>query len=149
RRLAAEKSTTVYAEPAVFAEAVWSPLEALKLIGGVRADDESHMKKAWVDPRLAVIFSPLSWLTLKGGVGLYHHPPDYRSGQHSPVFGNPDLLPEGARQYMVGAEGHVTDSLSLDLQFYYKDLFDQARQVLASGLGSDVNIPGADSRYSS
>ena len=35
------------------------------------------------------------------------------------------------------------------MQGYYKDLFSQARQVLATGLGSDVNIPGAETRYSS
>src|SRR5207253_2965480 len=80
---------------------------------------------------------------------IYHQPPDYRTGQLSAVFGNPDLKPEGARQYMTGAEVRLTEALGLDVQGYYKDLVDQARQTLASGIGSDVNIPGADSRYTS
>ena len=149
RRLVAEKSTTVYGEPGVFVEAVWSPVQSLRVIAGVRADYETYMRKLWVDPRLSVLWSPLTWLTLKAGAAIYHQPPDYRTGQLSPVFGNPDLLPEGARHYTVGAETRLTDTLGLDVQLYYKDLFDQARATLASGIGSDVNIPGAETRYTS
>ncbi|MEI7680798.1 MAG: hypothetical protein WCK07_15465, partial [Betaproteobacteria bacterium] len=35
------------------------------------------------------------------------------------------------------------------MSVYYKQLFDQVRQVLTSWLGSDVNIPGADTRFAS
>lgn len=149
RRLQAEKSTTIYGEPAAFVELTYRPHPSLEIVGGVRVDYETYMKKAWVDPRLSLRWSPVSWLTLKGGAAIYHQPPDYRTGQLSKVFGNPDLLPEGARHYLVGGEVRFTDTLELTTQLYYKDFFEQARATLASGLGSDVNIPGAETRYTS
>jgi outer membrane receptor protein involved in Fe transport len=149
RHLLAEQSTTVYLEPGLFLEGRWQPLPQLTVVAGVRGDWQSVMRQGWVDPRLTLLASPLPWLTLKAGAGLYHQPPDYRSGQLSPVFGNPDLRPEGARHYTVGAEGAFEDLVSVDVQGWYKDLFDQARQVLTGGLGSDVNIPGAASRFAS
>ncbi|MFO0600293.1 MAG: TonB-dependent receptor [Myxococcaceae bacterium] len=149
RRLFVDRSTTFYVEPGLFLEASWRPHDSLAVIGGVRADYESFMKKAWADPRLSVLWTPVDWLTLKGGAALYHQPPDYRVGQLSPTFGNPDLLPEGAAHFTVGAETRFTDFLSLDASVYYKALFNQVRQVLTSGLGSDINIPGAETRFSS
>lgn len=149
RRLFVDRSSTFYVEPGVFLEATWKPLDSLAVIGGLRADYQSYMKDVWFDPRLSVLWTPVDWLTLKGGAAQYHQPPDYRLGQLSPVFGNPDLLPEGARHFNVGAETRFTDALSLDVSVYYKQLFQQVRQVLTSGLGSDVNIPGADTRFAS
>jgi hypothetical protein len=49
-------------------------------------------------------------------------------------------------------EFRYKDYISLDVQGYYKYLFNQSRLVLTSNLGSDVsdfNIPGATTRYSS
>jgi TonB family protein len=149
RRLLAEHSTTVHVEPGLFVEAAWRPLRSLEVVGSVRADHQSTMNKAWVDPRLSLFWSPVERLTLKAGAGLYHQPPDYRVGLLSPVFGNPNLKPEGAAHFMVGAEVKITEALGLDVQGYYKRFFDQARQTLASGIGSDVNIPGAEAEYTS
>jgi TonB family protein len=156
RRLQADHSFTMYFEPAVFGEAVWSPAEWFTTIAGVRVDYESYMKKAWVDPRVSFLITPvrpkdLSFapLTLKAGYGLYHQPPDYTKGLLSPIFGNPDLLPEGGHHLMVGAEGRFTDFLSLEVQGYYKYLFNQARQTFGQDIGGDVNVPGRESRYSS
>ncbi|MFT3837542.1 MAG: TonB family protein [Myxococcaceae bacterium] len=149
RHLLAEHSRNLYAEPGLFVEGVWNPFSTFKVIAGVRGDYESYMNKAWADPRISILYSPHERITLKGGAGLYHQPPDYRLGELSKVFGNPDLLPEAASHYMVGAEAKVTDTLGIDVQGYYKDLFHQARQTLANGLGSDVNIPGAETRYTS
>jgi outer membrane receptor protein involved in Fe transport len=149
RRLLVEKSTTFYVEPGVFLEATWRPHESLSVIGGVRLDYQSYMQKLWVDPRLSVLWTPVDWLTLKGGAAMYHQPPDYRVGQLSPVFGNPGLQPEGANHFTFGAETRFTEAISLDVNVYYKQLTQQVRQVLTSGLGSDVNIPGAETRFSS
>ncbi len=149
RRLFVDRSTSFFVEPGLFLEAAWRPFESLSITGGVRVDYQSYMKDVWVDPRLSLAWTPVDWLTLKGGAAQYHQPPDYRVGQLSPTFGNPDLLPEGARHFMVGAETRFTEFLSLDVNVYYKQLFQQVRQVLTSGLGSDVNIPGADTRFSS
>jgi hypothetical protein len=149
RHLLAETSTQVHVEPALFLEASWQPWQSLSIVAGVRGDYQSVMGDAWVDPRLSVLFTPAPWVTVKAQAGLYHQPPDYRVGQLSPTFGNPDLLPEGARHFMVGAEGRLFENLSVDVQGWYKDLFQQARQVLTGGLGSDVNVPGAASRFAS
>jgi outer membrane receptor for ferrienterochelin and colicin len=120
----------------------------VKAIGGVRADYDSYMNKGWVDPRLAVLWTPIERLTLKAGIGLYHQTPDYRFGELSPVFGNPNLQPEAAAHYMVGAEVRFTDAISLDVQGYYKDLFHQARQTLAFDSG-DVSKDQIDLRWTS
>ncbi len=149
RRLLVERSTSFFVEPGVFLEATWKPFESLSVIGGVRVDYESYMHKVWVDPRLSVLWTPVDWLTVKGGAGLYHQPPDYRVGQLSPVFGNPALSPEGAAHFTAGAETRFTEAISLDVNLYYKQLTEQVRQVLTSGLGSDINIPGAETRFSS
>ena len=147
RQLRQEDTTTVTFQPGIYAEAVWRPLPSLKVIGGLRGDYELQMNDGWVDPRLAVLWSPVDFLTLKGGIGQYHQPPDYRSGQLSATFGNPDLLPEGATHTMVGVETRFTDSISLDVQLYYKDLFNQARATLSLDSGGAVNVDDLDLNY--
>jgi TonB family protein len=146
RQLLYDDDNNITFEPALFAELTWRPHATLKVIGGVRADYETYMKKGWIDPRLAVLWTPVETMTLKGGIGLYHQPPDYRQGQLSKVFGNPNLLPEAASHYMVGIENRFTDAISLDVQLYYKDLFHQSRQTLALASG-DVNVDQLDLNY--
>ncbi len=149
RRLIAETERSVYVEPGVFIDATWTPVESLQLRGGLRLDGElAVMKKVWVNPRLSVRYSPLDFLTFKAGAAMYQQPPDYRTGQLSPVFGNPGLKPEGAWHFTAGSELRLFKFVELDVQGYYKHLFDQARLSLASG-GSDISIPGAETRYTS
>jgi hypothetical protein len=66
----------------------------------------------------------------------------------SPKFGNPQLLPEGAVHYSVGCEQKFTDAISLDVQLYYKDLFDQAQPTLALPPGQ-TTVETADLKYDS
>ncbi|MCA3013288.1 MAG: TonB family protein [Myxococcaceae bacterium] len=148
RRLVSVKTNVFMAEPAAFGEAVWQPVTGLKLVGGLRGDYNSLMNKAWADPRLSALWQVHERVLLKGGAGLYHQPPDYRQGLLTREFGNPDLQPEGARQYMVGGEVRVTDAISLDVQLYYKDLFNQARATLA-GSTSDFSGGGSPVLYGS
>lgn len=151
RRLVAQQERSVYVEPGLFADATWTPLETLQVRGGLRFDGElGVMKKVWLNPRLQARWSPFHDVWVKAGAAMYQQPPDYRQGQLSPVFGNPGLKPEGAWHFMAGAEAKLLGgALELDVQGYYKWLFDQARQTLASGEGSDVSIPGNDTRFSS
>jgi TonB family protein len=137
RQLLREDATRWPWEPGAYLEAVWKPLEGLKLIPGVRVDYESTLRRTWVDPRLAAFWEVRPGTTLKAATGLYRQPPDYRIGALSPTFGNPDLLPEGARHYAVGVEQQFTDALGMDVQLYYKDLFDQAQSVPAPSSGTD------------
>jgi outer membrane receptor protein involved in Fe transport len=60
--------------------------------------------------------------TLKGGAGVYHQPPQ-------PVYmtrewGNPALREEGAYHFMSGVEQRIAGPVTMDLQLYYKHLFD-------------------------
>jgi TonB family protein len=150
RRLISATERSVYLEPGLFFDALWTPLESLQVRGGVRFDGElGVMRRVWVNPRLAVRYSPMEALTLKAGAAMYQQPPDYRSGQLSPVFGNPGLLPEGAWHFMAGAEVRVAKVVELDVQGYSKALFNQARLSLSAGGGSDVAIPGARTEFTS
>jgi TonB family protein len=142
RRLLREAATSVPFEPGAYLEAVWQPLPGLKVVPGVRVDYESTLRRTWVDPRLAAFWQVAEGTTLKAAAGVYHQPPDYRRGLLSPTFGNPHLLPEGARHYAVGVERQFTDALGLDVQVYYKDLFDQAQSVPApSSPDTDASLP--------
>jgi hypothetical protein len=149
RRLISQTERAVYVEPGLFVDATWTPTDTLQVRGGLRFDGElGVMKKVWLNPRLQARWSPFENVWLKAGAAMYQQPPDYRQGQLSPIFGNPGLLPEGAWHFMAGAEAKL-GFVELDVQGYYKWLFDQARQTLASGAGSDVSIPGAESRLTS
>jgi hypothetical protein len=104
RRLVAETERGVYIEPGLFVDATWTPVESLQVRGGLRMDGElAVMKKMWLNPRLTARFTPIDMLTLKAGAAMYQQPPDYRTGQLSPVFGNPGLQPEGAWHFMAGS----------------------------------------------
>lgn len=150
RRLVAQSETSVYVEPGLFIDATWTPLDSLKLVGGVRVDTElGVMRRVWVNPRLNVLWSPIDTLTLKAGAGLYEQPPDYRQGLLSPTFGNPGLRPEGSGHFVGGVEARLFDLLEVDVQGYYKAFFNQARQTLLNSLGSDFAVPGVESRYTS
>lgn len=148
RSLIRERATQYTVEPAIYLEAVWSPLPKLKLVPGIRGDWESYMNKGWVDPRLSAFYQIRPRTSVKGGVGLYHQPPDYRQGLLSPKFGNPRLLPEGAMHYSVGWEEKLTDAISLDVQLYYKSLFHQAQPTLALPPGQ-TGADAVDSKYDS
>ena len=135
-------------EPGLFAQLLWKPLDSLRVIGGVRVDYNSQMNKAWVDPRLAVFWQVHERIALKGAVGLYHQSPDYRGGLLTKGYGNPNLQAEGSSQYMLGTEVRFTDAISLDVQLYYKDLFNQARATLGETSGQ-LNLDTPDLRYTS
>ncbi|MFZ5439235.1 MAG: TonB-dependent receptor domain-containing protein [Myxococcota bacterium] len=148
KSLVLTKEAVFAAEPGLFLDVLWKPLDSLRVVAGVRADYNSQMNKAWVDPRLSVFWQLHERVALKGGAGIYQQPPDYRTGALSPSLGNPQLQPEGARQFMLGGEARFTDAISLDVQLYYKDLYHQVRQTLGASTG-DLSAAGVDLRYTS
>ncbi|MDP2273470.1 MAG: TonB-dependent receptor [Archangium sp.] len=135
-------------EPGLFAQMLWKPLDSLRIIGGARVDYNSQMNKAWADPRLAVFWQVHERVAIKGAAGIYHQTPDYRGGLLTRGFGNPNLEAEGARQYMLGTEARFTDAISLDVQLYYKDLFNQARSTLGE-TGGSLDLDAVDLKYTS
>jgi hypothetical protein len=112
-------------EAGFWTEATWRPAPGLAVVPGLRVEREVLVNEmTWVDPRLAVRYQVRDGTTLKGAAGIYHQPP-------LPVYltkewGNPELQEEGARHTMAGIEQRIFGPLSLDLQLYYKDLFDLA-----------------------
>jgi len=148
RRLIREDTVNVLPEPGLFVEMVWKPLPGLRLVPGLRADYDMYMKDGWVDPRFTAFYALTDTWTVMGSVGLFHQPPDYRQAQLSPVFGNPNLLPEGATHYSVGVEKKFSDAISANVQVYYKSLFHQARATLAPA-ASDGASEQLDTNYNS
>ena len=64
--------------PAAYLELDWHPSDALHVVPGVRVDlfDGEGLGAVTVDPRLVARWQVLRPLTLKGGVGLFHQPPE-------------------------------------------------------------------------
>jgi len=116
-------STSQWAfQPGLYAEAIFKPLEGTRLVPGVRFDYEHTLGYVTLDPRLSA-FQKLGEKTLlKAAVGMYQQPPDFRSGQWTPEFGNPDLGAERSVQGMIGVEQQIVEGLSLDVQLYYKKM---------------------------
>jgi TonB family protein len=110
-------------ESGVWAEATWKPVDGLVITPGVRAEREDLLHvMTWVDPRLTARYTVRDGTTVKGGAGVYHQPPP-------PVYltkewGNPDVTQEGAYHYMAGVEQKLGGPVTMDLQLYYKKLFD-------------------------
>lgn len=112
-------------EAGFWAEATWKPLARLVVVPGVRVDHVYFFERmTWADPRLSARYALREGTTLKGGAGLYHQAPlpPYVTRE----WGNPELREEGAWHFMAGLEQRVAGPLSLDLQLYYKRLFDLA-----------------------
>ncbi len=110
-------------EAGLWVEATWKPVEGLAIVPGLRGEREVFLgRMTWLDPRLSARYTVRDGTTLKAAGGLFHQPPQ-------PVYltkewGNPDLHQEGAWHTMAGVEQRISGPLSLDLQLYYKALFD-------------------------
>jgi len=127
-------------EAGAFVEATFEPADGLVIVPGVRADlHRTFPTLAWVDPRLAVRWQVASGTALKAAAGLYHQAPPivYMTKE----WGNPALTEEGAWQYAVGAEQRLFGKLSLDLQLYYKRLFDLALPTDATVVRDGRDVP--------
>jgi hypothetical protein len=112
-------------EAGAFLEATLEPVPGLLVVPGVRADFHRTVSTlSWVDPRVAVRWSVTEGTALKAAAGLYHQAPPivYMTEE----WGNPDLQEEGAWQYSAGVEHRLLGKVFLDLQLYYKRLFDLA-----------------------
>jgi TonB family protein len=111
-------------EAGAFVEATLEPLPGLFVVPGLRADVHHELKDlAWIDPRVAARWQLGKATAIKGAVGLYHQAPPlvYMTEE----WGNPaGVTEEGAWQYSVGAEQRLFQRLSIDVQLYYKRLFD-------------------------
>jgi len=109
--------------PAAYAMLELTPVAGLKLFPGVRADYNNDTKGWTVDPRLGArydVHAGYPRTTLKGGVGLYHQPPQpYQSIE---PFGNKGVGSPEAVHYSAGIEQELSHPLELSVEGFYKDL---------------------------
>ncbi len=116
---------------AAYLEAIWSPVERLKIIPGIRAQSYFYNSRARfrADPRMVVRVDVGADTILKAGAGLYSKlPPEYLL---DPVYGNPDLTLEWSDQYSVGVEHDFTKDIHLDVQGFFIRRHDRAVQSSA------------------
>lgn len=154
-KLASASDAGVAAEPGIWLDAVWRPFGGLKLVPGLRFDYHSMLGRGWFDPRIAAFYEFNEKVLVKASVGLYHQPPTPE--KIAKTFGNPELGEEGATQYAAGVEWRFAEMFSLDLQVYYKSIFDEAvraqqlttqeaaaafgnRELLNTGLGRTYGV---------
>jgi hypothetical protein len=111
--------------PAGYAMLELTPLPGLKLLPGVRGDYDQGTARWTLDPRIGVrydVHAGYPRTTLKGGVGLFHQPPEpYESVK---PFGNEGLKSEAAYHYSLGFEQELAPPVELSLEGFYKDLRD-------------------------
>ncbi|NOZ01201.1 MAG: TonB-dependent receptor, partial [Deltaproteobacteria bacterium] len=110
----------------LYLEALWTPVDRLKLIPGVRFDSYFYMgrRRYSGDPRLTIRVDVGGGVTLKGGAGLFHQlPAEYML---DPEYGNPDLKLEWSEQYSLGVEWRFLEVWLLDIQGFYVRWHDRA-----------------------
>lgn len=116
------QSDTIF-RPAAYAEAELAPNERAKIVPGVRVDYARDIGRWDLSPRMSGRYDVLHdypRTTVKGGVGIYHQPPQYQ--QSSPVFGTPNLVSQRAVQYSLGVEQELTRKVEASVEGFYKDL---------------------------
>jgi len=104
--------------------------DPLRFVISTRSDYYSDIQEWSFDPRVVAHYQVMEGTALKAGVGVYSQPPQ-------PPFnlkqvGNPDLNPMRTVHLTVGAERDFTESLNVQADVYYKQLFDD---VVASTRG--------------
>jgi TonB family protein len=120
-----QKVTTAMFQPAGYAMLEVSPVKTLKLLPSVRADYESDIKDWVASPRFAARYDMASGFprtTIKGGVGLFHQPP--QPYQSIPPFGTPNLKNNRAVHTSLGFEQELSRQVDVSVEGFYKKLDD-------------------------
>ena len=109
--------------PAAYAMLELTPVAGFKLFPGVRADYNTDTRGWTVDPRIGVRYDlhpGFPRTTLKGGVGLYHQPPQpYQSIE---PFGTKGVGSPSAVHTSLGIEQEISRPLEFSIEGFYKDL---------------------------
>jgi TonB family protein len=120
-----------YSRPAAYVEAEIVPSARARIVPGVRLDYAFDTGSVDVSPRVSgryAIVNEFPKTTVKGGVGLYHQPPQFQ--QSIEPFGTPGLKSNRAVHVGLGVEQEITKQLEVSVDGYYKhldDLVDQSR----------------------
>ncbi|MBI2891289.1 MAG: TonB-dependent receptor [Nitrospirae bacterium] len=103
-----------------YLEAVVRPTDRFSLTPGVRVDRYTIQDQTPVSPRMTARYRLLDALTLKGGAGVVHQPPEPQDVAEG--IGQPDLKVQRAVQYTGGLEFDLPWGWSGDVQGFFKDL---------------------------
>jgi TonB family protein len=118
--IASEQNVTVY-RPAAYVELELTPQDRLKLVPGLRVD-YARDTEAWdLSPRLNARYALIKEYpatTLKGGVGLFHRPPDFN--ESSPPFGTYGLRSNRSTHYSLGVEQDLSRKVDVSVEGFYK-----------------------------
>jgi TonB family protein len=117
-----KESNTQYL-PAAFVEAEILPVEGGRLVPGVRLDYNRDNKSWDFSPRFnarQVVHSKFPKTTLKGGIGVFHQPPQPQ--ETNAVFGTPGVRSGRAIHYTFGTEQQITRQVDLSVEGFYKQL---------------------------
>ncbi len=109
--------------PAVYVELDLRPIEKLRIIPGLRLDYFQDNDGFAFDPRLVSIYSITDSWRVKAGVGVFSQAPEPQ--ESSPKLGNKNLRPIRSVHYDVGVEHDFTDALSLNVESFYKQIYDR------------------------
>jgi hypothetical protein len=96
------------------------------------------------EPRIAIEYTPASWVTVRAATGLYSQPPS--ATDLSAVFGNPSLPDAAGHHVLAGATFRFLEVLSVDLTGFLSLTDDlamrsalesplRAKALVASGVG--------------
>jgi hypothetical protein len=122
RSITVQDDSVVVAQPAVYLDLQFRPLEPLLISPGVRVDYYGEIKDSSVDPRVALRYELAPATALKAGVGYYSQPP--QSWQSIPGVGNPDLKHFRALQTSAGVEQKLGNGGKLTAEGFYKRVDD-------------------------
>lgn len=117
------KWTDALYRPAMYSELELVPWKGGRVVPGVRVDYAKQTRSWDVGPRMNVrqdIGPSFPRTTLKGGLGLYHEPPEPQNT--SPVFGQAALSSQRAAHYSAGFEREFTRHIELSMIGFYKQI---------------------------
>jgi TonB family protein len=116
--------------PGWYGEAELEPVDRLRVVPGVRVDYARDSNHGDFSPRITARYDIVKGrtaeapdqrrTTIKGGVGLFHQPPQFQETDE--VFGTPNLYSNRYTHYTLGAEQEITRQVDVSVEGFYKDL---------------------------
>lgn len=136
------RDTTFVFRPAWYLEGEVTPTRRLRIVPGVRLDYARDSGHSDLSPRVNARYDLIPSTdgdedvgrrrlrtTLKGGVGLFHQPPDFQETDE--VFGTPGVRSNRAVHYALGVEQELSRQIELSVEGFYKDLSELVTRTAA------------------
>ncbi|AKT41963.1 TonB-dependent receptor domain-containing protein [Chondromyces crocatus] len=115
--------SNVLYRPAAYAELELVPTPRARLVPGLRVDYAKDTQQWTVSPRFSGRYDIVQGFprtTAKGGVGMYHQPPQPQ--EVIPPLGSPNLRSNQAIHYSAGVEQEITRQVEVSGEMFYKQL---------------------------